>query len=77
MEHWGPDGPLTGGRVAVRWPDDGCKVVAGRKLFEGGTQAQRGEEESGDGCDGDRVRPRPFIGARGRWRWPRKAGRRR
>jgi hypothetical protein len=45
MEHWGPDGPLTGGRVAVRRPDDGCKVVAGRKLFEGGTQAQRGGEQ--------------------------------
>jgi hypothetical protein len=73
MEHRGPDQPLTRGRAAVRWPDDGGKVAAGRKLGGGGAQARRGEEESGDGCDGDRAGPQPFIGPEGggggRERW--------
>jgi hypothetical protein len=52
-EHRGPDGPLTGGRAAVRRPDDGGKVAAWRKLGGGGARARRGEEESEDGHDED------------------------
>jgi hypothetical protein len=53
----------------------GGKVAAGRKLDGGGARARRGEEESGDGCNGDRARARPFIGAGGGRRRPGKAGR--
>jgi hypothetical protein len=53
MEHGGPDGLLIGGRAAVRQLDDSGKVAAGRKLGGGGARARRGEEESGDGCNGD------------------------
>jgi hypothetical protein len=75
-EHRGLDGPLSGGRVAVRQSDDGGKVALGRKLGGGGARARRREEESRDWCDGDWVRPQTFIGGGGRWRRPRKAGQR-
>jgi hypothetical protein len=52
---------LTRAQEAVRWPGDDSKAVAAEELGGGGTRAQRGEEESGDGCREDWARASAFY----------------
>jgi hypothetical protein len=52
---------LTRARVAVRRPGDDSKAVAAEELGGGGARAQRGEEDSGDGCVEDRARASAFY----------------
>jgi hypothetical protein len=60
-EHGEPDSGLTGAR-AVSWrPGDDGEETAVEALNGGGAQAQRGEEESGDGCSEDCVRVSAFY----------------
>jgi hypothetical protein len=44
----------------MRWLGNDGKVTAAEELGGGGAQDQRGEEESGDGCDEDRARASAF-----------------
>jgi hypothetical protein len=67
---------LTRAREAMRWPGDDGKVAVAEELGGSGARARRGEEESGDGCGEDWVRASAFYRAGGRWRRPRKVGRR-
>jgi hypothetical protein len=46
----------TWDREAVRQPGDDGKMAVAEELGGGGAQAQRGEEDSRDGCGKDRVR---------------------
>jgi hypothetical protein len=55
---------LNRAREAMRWPGNDGKVAAEEELGGGGTQARRGEEESGDGCSEDRLRASAFYRGR-------------
>jgi hypothetical protein len=55
---------LTRAQEAVRWPGDDSKAVAAEELGGGGARAQRGEEESGDGCREDWARALAFYRGR-------------
>jgi hypothetical protein len=55
---------LTQAHEAVRWPGGDSKAAAVEKLGGGGARAQRGEEESRDGYNEDRVRASAFYRGR-------------
>jgi hypothetical protein len=48
----------------VRWPGYNGQATVVVELGGGGAQAQRGEEESGDGCGKDRARASTFYRGR-------------
>jgi hypothetical protein len=58
------DTALTRAREEVRWPGDDGKAAAAEELGGGGARAQRGEEESGDGCSEDQARALAFYRGR-------------
>jgi hypothetical protein len=51
VEHGGPDGPLTGGRVAARRPCDSERWWQPRPHDGVMLQCERGGKEGGVGCD--------------------------
>jgi hypothetical protein len=55
---------LNWAREAVRRSGAECKAAVVEELGGGGTQARRGEEESGDGCSKDRLRASAFYRGR-------------